>query len=210
MMQKLRLFLFSQYNLCGLAVACIGPALVLADVIGRGWPLVSMLGYGVGYAGGVLLFPQAVIEQQAEMSLEDLQGFLSKLLREHSNRLPQEAVAHLKSIADSLEQALPRFKEMFESTGTGGEGWMVFRQVILSYLPQTIGNYLRLPAKYAATHIVGNTGKTPHVLLVSQLKAMDTELIRATQTMFESDANQMLIDTTFLERKFGRVSDFMD
>ncbi|MBC8737122.1 hypothetical protein F6X40_09910 [Paraburkholderia sp. UCT31] len=208
-MSKLRLFFYGPSNLSGMALACIGPLLLLAGVIDKGWWAVSAGAYGCGWVAGSLFFQNAVIEHRAEMSLEDLQSFLQKLLRDNSSKLPADAVQHLKSIHDSLEQALPRFKELFETSGSAGQQWLMFRQVILNYLPETLGNYLKLPATYARVHKVGNTGQTPSQLLIAQLDVMDIELQNATQALFESDANKMLVNSRFLESKFGKATDFL-
>ncbi|MFP3637701.1 hypothetical protein [Paraburkholderia sp. SIMBA_054] len=204
----MKLYLYSPGNLIGIALACIGPALLLAGVVDRGWWMISAAAYGAGWAAGALFFPNAVVEQTVEMSFEELPRFLGKLLEQHGSRIPSESFERIQSIHSSLEQALPRFQELFERSGTPGQQWMIFRQVVLSYLPETLNNYLRLPAPYAATHKVGGTGKTPRALLAEQLEVMDTELQRVVQTLFESDANQMLLNSRFLESKFGKAIDF--
>jgi hypothetical protein len=208
-MRRLQLYFYGRSNLIGMGLACLGPILLFSGVVDKAWWLVSVSGYGMGWAAGALLFPATVIDQKADMSLADVQSFLDKLLREHSKKLPPEAVAHLQSIQASLAQAAPRFQELFEKSGRAGSEWLVFRQVILSYLPETLSNYLRLPATYAAVHKVGNTGKTPKLLLAEQLSVMDAELQKTVQSLFENDANQMLVTSKFLEQKFERAEDFL-
>jgi hypothetical protein len=79
---------------------------------------------------------------------------------------------------------------------------------VFPYLPETLGNYLRLPATYAAVHKFGNTGKTPKLLLAEQLKVMDSELQITVQSLFENDATRMLVNSRFLESKFEKATDF--
>jgi hypothetical protein len=57
-------------------------------------------------------------------------------------------------------------------------------------------------------HKVGNTGKTPKLLLAEQLKVMDSELQTTVQSLFENDATQMLVTSRFLESKFEKATDF--
>lgn len=208
-MSKWRLFFYSPSNMLGCALACFGPVLFMAGVIGTGWWMVTLLAYALGFVAATLLFPAADFEHRTDLTLEDLQHFLEKLLRDHAKSLPDEAVLRLQSIYDSLTQALPKFKEMFEVSGAGGREWMTFRQVILNYLPETLGNYLRLPRAYASMHKVGDTGKTPRMLLVEQLTVMDDELQSAMKSLFDSDINQMLVNSKFLEGKFGKATDFL-
>lgn len=208
-MSKLRLYFYGPGNLIGMAMACLGPILLFAGVIDRAWWLVSLGAYGAGWAAGALFYEDVVVEQKVAMTLEDLQRFLCKLLAEHGKKLPQEAVAHLQSIHNSLVEALPKFHELFERSGSPGREWVTFRQVIVSYLPQTLGNYLRLPPTYAAMHKIGNTGKTPKVLLIEQLTVMDMELQAAVKQLFESDVTQMLATSKFLEQKFAKATDFV-
>jgi hypothetical protein len=207
-MTKLKLFFYGPGNLLGMALAWLGPLLLFAGVIEKGWWLVSAGTYLAGLAAGTLFFQRVAIEQQTEMSFEDLQRFLEQMLDKHASKLPAEAVTHLRSIHESLKAALPRFQELFERSGIPGQEWFVFRQVILSYLPETLGNYLRLPSTYAAVHKVGSTGKTPRLLLAEQLQVMDVELQNAVQKLFESDANQMLVNSRFLEQRFEKATDF--
>lgn len=208
-MTKLRLFFYSPNNLLGLTLACVGPVLLLCGLIGKGWYLISACAYVAGWLSSEIFFTQAAMEQKTELTLDDLQSYLEKMLRENARKLPEEAAVRLRSISESLEQSLPRFKEMAAVTGAGGKEWLIFRQVILSYLPQTLGNYLRLPTAYAAMHKVGDTGKTPKVLLVEQLSIMDDELQAATKSLFESDVNRMLVNSKFLDSKFGKATDFL-
>jgi hypothetical protein len=207
-MTRLRLFVYGPGNLLGVALACIGPLLLFTGVIDKGWWLVSASAYGAGWAAGALFFREVAIDQMAEMSIEDLERFLEKLLDQHGRKLPAEAAQHLQAIRESLKEALPRFQELLDRSGTAGREWLVFRQVILNYLPETLGNYLRLPATYAVMHRIGDTGKTPRVLLVEQLEIMDAELKRTVQSLYESDANEMLVNSRFLESKFEKATDF--
>lgn len=208
-MKNHRLFLYSPGNMLGMGLACLGPVLLFAGVVDRGWWLVSLAAHGAGVAAGMLFFRGVTVERQAEMSFEELNWFLEKLMREHGKKLPTEALAHLQSIHESLEVALPRVQEVFEQSGSAGREWSVFRQVVLKYLPETLGNYLRLPATYAAMHKVGDTGKTPRILLAEQLDVLDRELKKTVQSLFESDANKMLVNSRFLEGKFRQATDFL-
>lgn len=209
-MKNARLFLYSPGNLVGIGLACLGPLLLFSGVIDRGWWAVSVAGYGMGQAIGRLFFRNVEMVQKTEMTLQDLQHFLDRMLIEKGQRLPPEAFEHLRSISESLRQALPRFQELFGRSGSAGEEWLVFRQVILSYLPETLDNYLRLPGGYAASHLVADTGLTPRRLLCDQLSVMDSELQKVVQGLFESDANQMLVNSKFLEQKFRKAIDYME
>jgi hypothetical protein len=209
-MTNLRLFFYSHNNLLGLGLACIGPLLLLGGVLGKGWYLVSAMAYGMGWAASAVFFTKAALVQKANLTLDDFQSFLETLLRENLRQLPDPAVVHLKSICESLEQALPRFKEIASTTGSAGKECLVFRQVILNYLPQTLANYLRLPTAYAARHKVGDTGKTAKTLLIEQLGILDAELQATAKSLFESDINKMLVNSKFLESKFGHATNFLD
>lgn len=140
-----------------MGLACLGPVLLFMGIIDKGWWFVSLGAYGAGFSAGMLFFQNVVREQQAEMSFAELACFLEDMQAEHAKKLPREAVEHLQSIHDSLNAALPRFQELFERSGSPGHEWLVFRQVVLNYLPDTLDNYLRLPSTYAAVHKVGDT-----------------------------------------------------
>ena len=70
--------------------------------------MVSACAYAVGWFSSEGCFTQAVQEQKTELPLDDLQSYLETMLRENAKKLPDEAVARLTSIHDSLQQALPR------------------------------------------------------------------------------------------------------
>lgn len=209
MTRKIPFYFYSASNLLGLAFASLGPLLYLGGVLGNGWGWVTLFAYGFGAVVATLVFPAPRLPASQDLTLDDLAAFLDRLLREHTHSLPVEAVERLRSIHDSLAQVLPKFREVFAAGAVGGREWLTFRQVILSYLPTILGNYLRLPRGYAHLHKVGDTGKTPRQLLVEQLTVLDEELHSAMNTLFESDLNQMLVNSKFLESKFGKATDFL-
>lgn len=209
-MTKIKLFLYGQGNIVGSALATVAVILYLSGLLGEGWWIATALAYALGYVASTVLVPTVNFEHETELGLDDLQHFLTKMLSDYGKQLPDESLEHLKSIKESLDQALPKFKDIFEISGSGGPEWMRFRKVILNYLPETLGNYLRLPRAYVNVHKVGETGKTPRKMLVEQLSVMDDELKTAVSSLFESDLTQMVNNSKFLESKFRKAVTFLD
>jgi hypothetical protein len=196
---RLLLWFYSSANIAGCALALLGPVLLFAGVIDRGWlPITAGL-----YAGGWLLGRRPpALERHIEYSLsvEQTLDRLDALIRQASPHLVDEMRRSLASIRTSVAEVLPRLLEAGSSAGSGNDLFTV-RETVLSYLPETLANYVALPPAFRASHALAD-GKTARQLLAEQLALLDGQLKEVVANVAASDAQALLANGAFLRQRF--------
>ena len=201
---KLRwlLFLYSNANIAGSALALAGPALLFAGLIGPLWlPITAGL-----YAAGYLLAPRApALERRIAdtLSVDETLEHLDRLIEQARPHLSDELAARLASVRGSVAEVLPRLL----GEGAGGADLFTVRETVLRYLPETLANYVALPPAFRGTHVLKD-GLTARQLLGEQLELLDGKLREIVVNMAASDAQALLANGRFLESKF-RQPDFL-
>ncbi len=197
---KLRalLYLYSNANIAGSALALLGPALLFAGLIAKGWLLITAGLYGVGWLLGRR---PPELERYIEQTLsgEQILDQLDGLIAHAAPHLLPEMRQHLAAIRSSVAEVLPR---LLERGAQGGELFTV-RQTVLSYLPETLANYVRLPPAFRASHVLAE-GKTARQLLSEQLVLLDEQLGQVVANVAGSDAQALLANGQFLQARFNQ------
>ncbi|OWQ46851.1 hypothetical protein CDL60_10585 [Roseateles noduli] len=201
---KLRalLFLYGSGNILGCALALIGPALLFAGVIDRGWLAITA---GL-YVAGLLLGRR---QPELERAIEDSLGFeqtmqrLDEVIAHAVPHLPEEAKPRLAAIRDAVAEVLPRLR----GTGLHSEDLFTVRQTVLRYLPETLANYVALPPAFRVSHALKD-GKTARQLLAEQLSLLETQMREIVANVAKQDAQALIANGHFLEEKF-RQPDFL-
>ncbi len=197
--QRTRLWWWSNRNLLGLALACIGPALRLAGLIGPGWLAITA---GL-YAIGVLLAPSSPkLERRLadDLDHEALAARLDELSRQAAPALAASSRQHLESICRTVHELLPRLAGAL----AGDEHAYTVRETIIRYLPETLANYVALPTAFRLTCVVQD-GRTARQLLDEQLALLDQRLQEISRQLAEGDAQALLAHGRFLQDRFGRA-----
>ncbi|MCV2357499.1 hypothetical protein LNV08_00760 [Paucibacter sp. TC2R-5] len=192
------LFLYSSANIAGCALALLGPALLFAGVIDSGWLLITT---GL-YVGGWLLGRRPpALERHIEQSLtvEQTLARLDDLVAGARPHLADEMRASLDSIRSSVAEVLPRLLE----SGSAANDLFTVRETVLSYLPETLANYVALPPAFRATHVLSE-GKTARQLLGDQLALLDAKMKEVVVNVSGSDAKALLANGEFLHARFNR------
>jgi hypothetical protein len=199
---RLLLYLYSNGNIAGCALALLGPALLFAGVIGRFWlPITCGL-----YLAGWLLAPRPPELQRRiadTLTVEEILARLDEMIRRAAPHLTAPMQAHLDSLRTSIGEVLPR---LIGARGDDGNLFTV-KETVLSYLPATLANYLELPPMFRATRALKD-GKTARELLAEQLALLDGEMRAVVANVAASDAQALLANGKFLERRF-RQPDFL-
>jgi hypothetical protein len=190
------LWFYSSANIAGCALALLGPLLLFLGFIDKGWLLITAGLYVVGWLFGRR--PPALerhIEQSlsVEQTLERLDG----VIRQASAHLTEEMKRSLVSIRTSVQEVLPRLLD----AGVGSYDLFTVRETVLSYLPETLANYVALPPAFRANHVLAE-GKTARQLLVEQLALLDKQLQEVVTNVAASDAQALLANGTFLRQRF--------
>jgi len=196
---RLMLFLYGNANIAACTLALLGPALLFAGVIGPGWLYITAALYGTGYLIGHLSRGTPQIERQIAdtLSVEDTLAQLDALISRVRAQLTPDMRAHLASVRTSVTEVLPRI------VGSGQHDADLFtvKETVLSYLPQTLANYVALPPAFRTSHAL-KEGKTAKQLLDEQLALLDQQLREVVANVASADAQALLANGKFLEMRF--------
>jgi hypothetical protein len=196
---KALLFLYSNANIFGCALALLGPTLLFLGVIDRGWLLITVGLYAAGWALGWGLRAPLEIERSiaAGLSIEQILERLDDLVKQVKTHLTADMNAHLLSVRASVSEVLPRL--------VGGSGFdsdlFTVRETVLRYLPETLANYVALPPAFRTTHVL-REGKTAKQLLGQQLALLDSQMKEVVANVLSADAQALVANGKFLEQKF--------
>lgn len=122
---------------------------------------------------------------------------LEALQARAASRLDTEASAKIETIKTSLLAALNRLLETADETD---QNLYNVRQIALEYLPNTVDKYLALPPGFADSELT--QGKTPKAALHEQLDVLDSTLNRLVKSLYQEDAQGLLVHGHFLRDKF--------
>lgn len=137
---------------------------------------------------------------QTQELIEELDTWLGTI----RNKLPDDILTRVESISQTIKTILPQIEDINSSD----YNIYMIRQIAQSYLPETIGNYLKLPATLATTKKLRDD-KTAHELLIGQLDLLDNEMTDLLESFHHNDTQQLLAHGRFLRDKFGE-SDLLD
>lgn len=193
------LYLYSNRNIVGCLLAVLGPILLVSGVIGTGWLLITA---GL-YAAGALLAPSPpTLARQiaATLSASEIMERLDDLIGQASSHVEAPVLQRLRSIRESVKEVLPRLL----SAENHDNNLFIVRETVLTYLPQTISNYVALPAAFRSTHPVRD-GKTSRQLMLEQIEILDDQMRDVVVNVAQSNAQALLANGMFLESKFKQA-----
>ena len=198
------LLLYSSSNIAGCALALLGPVLLFAGFIGKGWLPVTAGLYVVGWLLA-RCSPASERQIEANLSAQQTHDQLDRVIAGARPYLSAEMQTHVTSIRSSVSEVLPR---LLADRGQGDELFTV-RETVLSYLPETLANYAALPKVFRTRHVFAN-GRTASDQLIEQLALLDKKLREVVVNAAASDAQALLANGRFLQasstsRTFLRV-----
>jgi len=196
---RLLLFVYSNANIAGCALALLGPALLFAGVIGPGWLYITAGLYAAGWAMGWAGKRTPDIERRIADTLGVAQTLerLDGLIRSVTPHLTPDMNGHLASVRSSVAEVLPR---LVGERGFDNDLFTV-RETVLRYLPETLANYVALPPVFRTTQSL-KEGKTARQLLGDQLTLLDSKMREIVANVAGADAQALLANGKFLEMKF--------
>jgi hypothetical protein len=201
---KLRalLFFYSTANIVGSALALLGPGLLFAGVIGKGWLLITAGLYGVGWLLGRKP-PELERHIEDSLTVEQTLERLDQVVAQAQAHLTDDMRQSLVSVRGSVSEVLPRLV----GARAQGDDLFTVRETVLRYLPETLANYVALPPAFRLNHALKD-GKTARQLLAEQLGLLDAKLREIVANVASSDAGALVANGQFLEMKF-RQPDFL-
>jgi hypothetical protein len=190
-------FMMSNSNIVGCCIAMVVLALYLTGVIDSHWYELAAIGYGLGYLVMYRKAPDQV--PQGLSSAQTLEWLRNKALP----KLTGDAQNLLKSILEIAEELMPRLKEMEAQGIVQAENRSKLKQLLTSYLPDVLEEYLKLPSMYARSVPV-NQGKTAQGLLIEQLTLMQSHVTEVRDSFYSENINVLLANGQFLKEKFDK------
>ena len=197
-MRKLWLYLYSGRNIVASSLCLIGLGLFFAGFIKAFWPLIV----GGLYVAGYLVTPrppQFDFQLSQELDLKALEESLEELATKIKQRVSPEVLSKVESVKSMIIDLIPRLSDLRSCD----EQVFIVRQMALSYLPETLENYLNLPKAYARFHPV-REGKTSREILIDQLGLLENEIMQITENLNRNDTQKMLAHGQFLEERFQK------
>jgi hypothetical protein len=194
--RRTTVYLYSTKNLVGSALALVGLGLFFTGVVGALWPVVVA---GL-YIIGVLLAPgNKTYDLHSGWDPGDVRKALGEQMKTIGGRVPDEVVAKVSNIQDSILTLLPRVERL----PAGSEDLFIVQRTALEYLPTALEAYLNLPRAYATLKPVEN-GKTASQVLLDQLTLLEGKMNEISDDIARNDSDKLLANGRFLAEKFGR------
>jgi hypothetical protein len=194
--RRTTVYLYSTKNLVGSALALVGLGLFFTGVVGALWPVVVA---GL-YIIGVLVAPgNKTYDLHSGWDPGDVRKALGEQMKTIGGRVPDEVVAKVSNIQDSILTLLPRVERL----PAGSEDLFIVQRTALEYLPTALEAYLNLPRAYATLKPVEN-GKTASQVLLDQLTLLEGKMNEISDDIARNDSDKLLANGRFLAEKFGR------
>src|ERR1700682_4194492 len=194
--RRTSVYLYSTKNLAGSALALVGLVLFFTHVVGALWPVVVV---GL-YIVGVLVAPgNKTYDLHSGWDPGDVRKALGEQMKTIGGKVPDEVVAKVSSIQDTILTLLPRVERL----PAGSEDLFIVQRTALEYLPTALEAYLNLPRAYATLKPVEN-GKTASQVLLDQLTLLEGKMNEISDDIARNDSDRLLANGRFLAEKFGR------
>lgn len=134
-------------------------------------------------------------EQQVLASLNRVNAMLA------AAKAPPVVTARVVRVARTINDALPRLRNL----GLGSPEAYSVVSTATTYLPESVGAYLRLPREWADTRPIDGR-RTSLMVLVDQLELLGSTMDEILDAANRADAQALLAHGMFLEAKFGHSS----
>jgi len=115
-----------------------------------------------------------------------------------SSALSSAVVSRVSRITTRLRETLPRMT----NTGLTSLEQYSLIATATSYLPQTVGSYVRLPRDWADTRPV-DAGRSSLLVLIDQLDLLGETVDKIYDAVLAKDAEALVIHGRFLAEKFA-------
>ena len=200
--QRMLLYFYGAPHMLGSLLALIGLSCFFMGLIKSYWYLIVP---GL-YIAGVLIMPGSRdfhLKLRRESDIGEIRKALDELLDSCRNEVARIVYERVQSIVSSIQQVLGRLEHADESDHAA----YTIREMALTYLPETLENYMRLPRAYARFHPVRD-GRTSRELLLEQLAVLDAEMKQVVQEVNRDNVDALEAHGRFLQNRFGRSDQF--
>ena len=199
---RLPLFVYSNRNIAGSALALAAVGAYFAGVIHEFWYAIVAGSYGIG---ALVARDSTALETHlsAEMNVQDAVAGVQRLAAEAQHKLPPDIATLVGQIATDVVEILPRLA----AHGVVDATFADVRSTATSYLPDTLNAYLTIPAAYRNTATIRD-GKTARQIVVEQLTVLAAKMHEIAQDAVQDDAQALLANGRFLKERFASAPMF--
>jgi hypothetical protein len=158
---------------------------------------------GVGLLGGAasLMLGRRRHQPSAPLSSPDPAAQLDELTARVRGRVNPMVESRVARVVAILRETLPRLDQL----GAGSHHAHLAVRTATSYLPEAVGAYMRLPARYADRRPVSG-GRTSLMLLCDQLDLLAEEMDKVFVAVCAADVDALIVHERFLQETFGTES----
>ncbi len=152
------------------------------------------------YLAVFLIFPKPenyefVLNREAD--IHNIRKALDDLLKTLKSKVAKDILIKVENIINSIQIVLPKLLEMDQTNKAA----YTIRETALSYLPETLESYLKLPRAYARFHN-GKNNQTPKETLIEQLNLLDQEMKNIVEDIHKNDMDSLESHGRFLKSRF--------
>lgn len=181
-----------------------------ANASRRGSPTDLVLGDVVELRDRFLVASEDFIRREFRSSLKDCLGSSPDLVawQEHLAPLLERLRGSVGGATlEMLESIEEKLAFLLERLGGGGNVLLDLRpfevrKIAYEYLPDTLNQYLALPPSLTQTEKLAS-GKTAEEALNEQLGLLDTALLDLARSLYQKDAQGLVVHGRFLKEKFA-------
>ncbi|WP_240200848.1 hypothetical protein [Cellulosimicrobium cellulans] len=159
----------------------------------------------IGRLGGRSPAPEPALELPAPPTSAEILASVERVEQQIEGRVPPAVTARVHRITGTVEEMVPRLDRL----GGGSQQAHTVVATATSYLPESVGAYLRLPRDFADRRVVAQ-GKTSLMLLCDQLDLLGVTLDKISDAVSRADAAALVAHGAFLAEKFRDSSIALD
>jgi hypothetical protein len=200
---KVLFYLYGTPHIIGSLGGLLGLSLFFGGVINSYWYLIVA---GL-YAAGVIGWPRSPeyhLQLDREAGGDEIRSALERLVKSLRGQVARPIADQVQRIVDMIQEALPRLTRLERADHAA----YTIRETALSYLPETLENYLRLPKAYRRFHHLDD-GRTPQALLQEQLEILESQMNEVLADLHRDDLDGLQAHGRFLRDRFARSDRFL-
>ncbi len=204
MKHRVLFYLYGMPHIVGSLAALVGLGLYFGGFIDRFWYLIVIGLYAAG-ALGWPRSPEHSLRLRAEANLEEIQASLNRLVKSLRGEVTEPVAHRVRDIVALIQAVLPRLMHLEKADRAA----YAIRETALTYLPETLENYLRLPKAYRRFHKLRD-GRTPEALLEEQLAILEQQMTEVVEDVHRDDLNSLQAHGRFLQSRFACSDNFIN
>ena len=133
-----------------------------------------------------------------EFDVDAIRRSLSNQLQNLIGQVSPDVLGSFQEVHRRILDMLPRASRL----PAGSEDLFILERTATDYLPTAFSSYVSLAQAGAADQRLAN-GRTPHEVLLEQLRLIETKLEEMAEAINRNDVDRLLAHGRFLEDRFG-------